>query len=321
MDEIQDKIFSTNKLLKKSNAPFVGNFKIYGGLRTEGWEKESTETEPLVTIITVVRNDIANIEETILSVLNQTYPNVEYIVIDGASTDGTLDVIKKYGKYLDVWVSEPDAGIFYAYNKAADLVTGKWVEILNSGDFFYNNTILAEIFAGQKIDADAVYGSMACYVDGRKVIIEAHENVKEKAWHGMQLIHETLFVKGEIIKKFKFDTRYKVSGDGDFVQRCVAGGYKFIRTNVVVFETRAQGFSAVHWFIARKENWLIARKYFPGLKTDLLHLYGLVYFVAFRFFKRILLAIGIYDFLKKYYRRWFGDRIRREKYHYKEIDI
>lgn len=315
----QDKTFSTNRLLKRAEAPFVANFKNYGGLRTEGWQKESTEGAPLVSIITVVRNDVANIEETILSVLNQTYDNVEYIIIDGASTDGTLDIIKKYGKFLDVWVSEPDAGIFYAYNKAVDLITGKWVEILNSGDFFYNNTVLAEIFAGQKIDADGVYGSMVGYVSGRRTLSEAFADVKQKAWHGMRLVHETLFVKADIIKKLKFDTRYKVSGDGDFVQKCLANGYEFKKINVIVYETRAQGFSATHWLVARKENWLIARKYYSGLRTDIIHLYGLMYFVASHFFKRILSAIGIYDFLKKYYRRWLGDKIRRERYHYKEI--
>ena len=83
-----------------------------------------------------MKNDVANIEETILSVLNQTYNNVEYIIVDGASTDGTLDIIKKYEKHVDLWVSEPDDGLFYAFNKGVDLVTGKWVEFLNCGDFF-----------------------------------------------------------------------------------------------------------------------------------------------------------------------------------------
>src|SRR3989339_815104 len=90
----QDKTFSTNRLLKRSDTPFVGNFKSYGGLRTEGWKKESLDGKPLVSVVTVVRNDVANIEKTILSVLNQTYSNVEYVVIDGNSTDGTLEVIK-----------------------------------------------------------------------------------------------------------------------------------------------------------------------------------------------------------------------------------
>lgn len=315
-----DQIFSTTRLLKRAEVPFVGNFKKCGGLRANGWKKESTESEPLVSIITMVKNDIANIEKTILSVLNQTYNNVEYIIIDGDSTDGTLEVIKKYEKYIDLWVSELDEGLYYAANKAVSLVSGKWVEVLTSADYFYNNAVLAEIFAGKKIDADGVYGSMVGCVNGQRVLNEAHEDVKKKAWQGMQLVFETLFVKAEIIKKLKFDTRYKVSADGDFVLKCITSGCAFKKVNVVVFETGTQGFSGKHWLIARKENWLISRKYYPGLKTDLFNLQGLVYFVVFRFFKNTLSAIGIYPFLKKYYRRWFGDKIMREKYHYMVID-
>ncbi|MFA5062276.1 MAG: glycosyltransferase family 2 protein [Patescibacteria group bacterium] len=275
---------------------------------------------PKISIITIVRNDVAHIEKTILSVLNQTYKNVEYIIIDGGSTDGTLEIIKKYEKDIAVLVSEPDDGLYYALNKAVSFVTGDWVEILTSGDYLYNHTVLADIFAGKKIDADGVYGSAVGYVNGRMARIEAHEDVNKEAWKGMKLIFETLFVKAEIIKKYKFDTRYKVSGDGDFVLKCIASGYKFIKINVVVFETGAQGYSAKHWLIARKENWLISRKYFPGLKTDLYNLQGLVYFVVFRFFKNVLSAIGVYDFLKKYYRRWFGNKRMREKYHYIVVD-
>jgi len=316
----QNKTFSTTRSLKKADVPFVGNFQNYGGLRKEGWKKESTPSEPLVSIITVVRNDVANIEKTILSVLNQNYSNVEYIIIDGASTDGTLEVIKKYEKYLDIWVSEPDKGLYYAWNKGVDLVTGDWVEILNCDDYFYNNTVLTDIFAGKKIEGDGVYGSAVGFANGRMALIEAHDNVEDKAWTGMRLIFETLFVKADLIKKFKFDTRYRVSADGDFVLKCVSGGYKFHKVNVTVFETPAQGFSGTHWLIARKENWLISRKYYPGLKTDLFNLQGLVWFVVFRFFKQILSTVGIYDFLRKYYRLWYGDRLRREKYRYMPVD-
>jgi len=177
----QDKVFSTTRLLKKAEGSFVTNFKNYGGLRKEGWKKEPVEGEPVVSIITVVKNDITHIEETILSVLNQTYGNVEYVVVDGASTDGTLEVIKKYQKYIDLWVSEPDKGVCYGFNRGVDLVTGNWVEFLNSGDFLYNNTVLADIFSGKKIDSDGVYGSMVGCVDGRRVLVEAHEKVEENA--------------------------------------------------------------------------------------------------------------------------------------------
>lgn len=318
--ENQAKNFSTTRLLKTTEVPFVADFKNYGGLRAKGWKKESTDAEPVVSIVTVVRNDVKHIEKTILSVLNQTYSNVEYIVIDGNSTDGTLDIIKKYENYIDVWVSESDKGLYYAWNKGVDLATGKWVEILNCDDWFYTNTVLADIFAGKKIDADGIYGSMIGDLDGKKVLNEAREDVVKMAWQGTQLVFETLFIKAEIIKKLKFDTRYRVSADGDFVVKCLTSGYKFSNSKMVVFEAGPQGYSANHWLRARYENFLISWTYFPGLKTFFFHFQGLVYFVVFRFFKQLLSKLGIYNWLRTYYRRWFGDKIRREKYGYKTVD-
>lgn len=88
-----------------------------GGLRTKGYFKQSLPDKPLITVITVVLNGEKHLEETIKSVINQTYDNVEYIIIDGGSTDGTLDIIKKYEDKIDYWVSEPDRGIYDAMNK------------------------------------------------------------------------------------------------------------------------------------------------------------------------------------------------------------
>ena len=82
---------------------------------------------PLITVVTVVFNDVQHIEETILSVVNQTYPNIEYIIIDGCSTDGTVDIIKKYEERIAYWVSEPDQGIYDAMNKGIQKATGEWI--------------------------------------------------------------------------------------------------------------------------------------------------------------------------------------------------
>lgn len=89
-----------------------------------------------ISIITVVYNGISEIEKTIQSVLNQTYPNIEYIIIDGGSTDGTIDIIKKYQGQLAYWVSEPDEGIYYAMNKGIQKATGEWIHFRNCGDYF-----------------------------------------------------------------------------------------------------------------------------------------------------------------------------------------
>ena len=107
-----------------------------------------------ISVITISYNCKDVIEDTILSVIGQTYTNIEYIIIDGASTDGTFDVIKKYADKIDFWISEPDKGIYDAMNKGLKHATGDWVIFMNAGDSFYNNTVI-ERFVPQ-IDIDTV---------------------------------------------------------------------------------------------------------------------------------------------------------------------
>jgi len=114
-----------------------------GGLRTQGYFKRSLPEKPLITVITVVFNGAQYLEETILSVIGQTYDNVEYIIIDGGSTDGTLDIIRQYEHAVDYWISEKDGGMYDALSKAFSLATGKLIQYINAGDFLYQNSLNA----------------------------------------------------------------------------------------------------------------------------------------------------------------------------------
>ena len=100
---------------------------------------------PIISVVTVVYNDNNNIEKTIKNVLKQTYHNIEYIVVDGASTDGTLEVIKKYSDKL-LYISEPDKGIYDAMQKGANLARGEWVIFRNCGDFFITPDVIEKVF-------------------------------------------------------------------------------------------------------------------------------------------------------------------------------
>src|SRR5262249_20286541 len=108
---------------------------IEGGRRMTGRVKSSTSTWPLVTYVTVVRNNVKTLQRAIDSVQRQTYPAVEHVVLDGGSTDGTLDVIRKYGDRLDYFASQPDEGVYEALNKAIPLARGDLICVLNSDDW------------------------------------------------------------------------------------------------------------------------------------------------------------------------------------------
>lgn len=103
------------------------------------------KNNPLISVVTVSYNAVSTIEQTILSVINQTYPHIEYIIIDGGSTDGTVDIIKKYADKIAYWVSEPDKGIYDAMNKGIKVATGEWINFMNSGDCLYRNDTIEKI--------------------------------------------------------------------------------------------------------------------------------------------------------------------------------
>ena len=295
--------FSTNKLIKKSGTVPVINHKIFGGMRAEGWQKESQEGRPLITVVTVLRNGAAYLERTMLSVLNQTYDNVEYIVVDAASTDGTLDIIKKYEPYIDVWISEPDKGSHDAINKAAQLITGDWVIILHCGDCFNNDRVLEDVFIKNKIYGDVVYGNFIGLVGENRPALYVSAPNTDKLWQGMIFCHQAMFARASLVKKFKYDTRYLISADYDFIMSCFLDRAIFQKVDVIVAKIDTSGASSQHWLKARMENWRIARRFKKSIKINLFHIYGIVYDVLFRVFKKILTSAGIYDFFKGIYRR------------------
>lgn len=107
-----------------------------------------------ITVVTVCYNAVNEIEKTIRSVLSQTYPDKEYIVIDGGSTDGTVDIIRKYADRIDYWISEPDGGIYEGMTKGIEHATGDYINFMNAGDLFFDNHVLDEVFAGRNYDED-----------------------------------------------------------------------------------------------------------------------------------------------------------------------
>jgi len=153
--------FSTVKNITKTKQSYFdknldfqySNFLSCGGLRTSGHFKKSFHDKPLISIITTSLNSSKTIEKTIQSVLNQSYDNIEFIIVDGNSTDGTIDIIKKYEKFIDFWISENDNGIFDGMNKGIKISTGDIIGILNSDDIYTKDALfLVKKYFEKKID-------------------------------------------------------------------------------------------------------------------------------------------------------------------------
>jgi len=188
------------------------------------------KNQPKVSIITVVYNDVSKIEETILSVINQQYSNFEYIIIDGGSTDGTTNIIKKYADKITYWVSEHDDGIYNAMNKGIDKVSGEWINFMNSGDSFYDTNVLQNLFELYDNQSSIIYGDSqrffhyGVYIDKAILSTLAY----------MPNCHQAFFVKTSILKNNNFDTGYKICADAKFFYDAFHNGYKFQHINVIV---------------------------------------------------------------------------------------
>ena len=178
-----------------------------------------------ITVITAVYNNKRTILEALESVLSQSYKNVEHIVIDGGSTDGTVEAIRSFGNKIEKFVSEPDGGIYDALNKGIALATGDVVGFLNSDDVYAHDRVLEKIVrAFQHENADSVYGDLN-YVkrdDISKVVRhwKSHEFSLKKLRRGWMPPHPTFYVKREIYEKYGgFDTSFKIAADYDSILR------------------------------------------------------------------------------------------------------
>lgn len=212
-----------------------------GGLRTRNIEKTSRPGEPLVSIITVVRNGRAHIEQTISSVRNQSYPNIEYIVIDGVSTDGTLDILKKHEDQIDLWVSEPDGGIFFAMNKGIALAKGDIIGILNADDHYFTHTVRHVVEAYKRTGAAIFHGDMQLLDATAARMRPDITKMNEKP----AIFHPTCFVKKQVYEKAgSFDTRFRISSDYELLLRCVRQGFPFHYIPEILTAFRPGGMSA-----------------------------------------------------------------------------
>ena len=246
--------------------------------------------QPLITVITVVYNDVNSIGNTIKSVLQQSFKMLEYIVIDGSSTDGTIDEINVWSEHL-ILISEKDKGIYDAMNKGINAASGQWIIFMNSGDTFSSNDVLQNLSSVLHTDSslDVIYGD-TLLVDERqnKKKLQRAYKFNYVKW-GMPFCHQSVLVKTNLLKLKHFDIQYKVAADYKFfLNLYLEKKYKIKQVNfpISIFNTNGVSMS-INTFLEMMKIVIIEISRL-GYFVVLFHFSRLIKFYCSRFIKRIL---------------------------------
>lgn len=216
-----------------------------------------------ISIISIVLNDVDHIEKTILSVIHQPNIDLEYIIIDGGSKDGTVEIIRHYEKYLSYWISEPDNGVSDAFNKGLSYASGDIIGLVNSGDFLENDALYKVADTFHHGNAEVVYGNVQ-YWNGvvQEYIYKADHTLLANF---MSINHPAVFVKNEIYKKYgMFDQQYRIAMDYELMLRFYIKGAKFAYLDTVLSNMALGGLSDINWKRAYREAYEIRKQYFNG---------------------------------------------------------
>lgn len=230
---------------------------------------------PKLSVVTIVYNNAVAIERTMLSVLNQTYSNIEYIIIDGASTDGTKEIIQKYEERLAKFISEPDKGLYDAMNKGLALATGDYVLFMNSGDEIYSPETVAEVFASAT-SADIYYGETEMYDENWNSLGQRRHRAPEHFdWHsfkfGMNVSHQAIYIKRSLTEPY--DLTYKYSSDIDWILKAAKKSSNIVNTHLYVAKYLVGGISKKKHLASLKERFKILGHYYGFIPNVINHVF------------------------------------------------
>jgi glycosyltransferase involved in cell wall biosynthesis len=230
--------------------------------------------QPKLSVITIVYNNVRDIERTVLSVLNQSYSNIEYLVIDGASNDGTMDILRQYESRISRLVSEKDKGIYDAMNKGLALATGDYVLFMNSGDEIYSSKTVENIFASGD-DADIYYGETEMFDDSWQSLgRRRHEAPEAFTWkdfkYGMSISHQAIYIRKSLTEPY--DLTYKLSSDIDWILRAAKKAKKIVNVKAVVAKYLVGGMSKKKHQQSLAERFSIFVKHYGLIPTIFNHL-------------------------------------------------
>ncbi len=221
-----------------------------GGLRTKGIKKENNRERKLVSVVTVVFNGKKTLAKTIKSVIRQEYENFEYIIVDGGSNDGTIELIKTFEDKIDYWISEKDDGIYDAMNKGIAFANGEIVHLLNADDIYVDIDILSRVATDME-NTDFLSTRVLYEMSHKSKILKMSGNKLHS------IPHPGLFVKKSFYEKTKYNTSYKYAADRDFFLR-IPSASAVKKTGYVSTKMIAGGFGGTDE--CRKESNAIYRK-------------------------------------------------------------
>jgi glycosyltransferase involved in cell wall biosynthesis len=236
-------------------------------------------SSPLISIITVTYNAKEVLEPTIQSVLAQTFTDFEYLIIDGGSTDGTLEIIRKHEKKLAYWISEPDKGLYDAMNKGLQKAKGRYVWFMNAGDLIYEPCTLSHVFEHCEPDADVYYGDALFFSPtgetvGLRSLVTPHQLPEQLTWHslrlGMVVCHQSLIVRRSIAPFY--DLSHPYSSDVDWEIESLKRAKKIIHTHAVLSRYLTGGLSKKHHRESLIDRYQVLRKHFGTVPTVINHL-------------------------------------------------
>lgn len=204
-----------------------------------------------LSIITINYNNRNGLRKTIESVVNQTWRDFEYIIIDGGSTDGSVEVIKEFADHIDYWVSEPDKGIYDAMNKGIDKAKGEYCLFMNSGDMIYLPTTLAEV-SPQFDGTDIICGKTL--TDARH-LLSPPPLINFSFLYRSMINHQSMFIDSRVMKKLKYDVSFQIVSDWKFLLECLVlnnGSYKAIEPIIALYDT--SGLSSLNNELLQQEK-------------------------------------------------------------------
>ena len=213
-----------------------------------------------LSVITINYNNCDGLRKTIESVVNQTCYDFEYIIIDGGSTDGSVDVIKEYADKIGYWVSEADNGCYHAMNKGIKVATGEYVIFMNSGDYFYSNEIIADFVASNPTE-DVLCGDMFLSLGCVNVV---PEKLTFRYFFEGNLPHQACFIKTAVQKQYPYNEDLKIVSDWEFFLKTLIlnnGSYRKINKIISFFDFN--GISSSNQELHQKERKFIILNLFP----------------------------------------------------------